>query len=177
MGDSYSEAEVDAATNWCRDEGYIEGTAAFGAGVVRPKITNKGLAFIEGGDGASSASTSRQGGDIYNISNNGAFNWAQNSSNVTQSNTLTQSQVEDVERILGLVRTMLNPQVIGAAEDVAATAKVIVGELEEEVRASAPSCKVKALLIRLMELAATGTVQNGIDALNAMIQQGINGIG
>ncbi|MHC6592909.1 hypothetical protein [Arthrobacter sp. C152] len=86
-----------------------------------------------------------------------------------------------MERILGLVRTMMHPQVIGVGEDVAAATKVIVGEVEE-VQSSAPSGgQVKALPMKLpmklMELAATGTVQNGVDALNAMIQQGINGIG
>jgi hypothetical protein len=112
------------------------------------------------------------------VQGSSGVNVAVDSSNVTQSNTLTQGQIDQVEKMLGSVRAMLTPSTAGVSDDVAAQAEVITGQLEEEIKSSAPQpTVVKALGLKLMELAATGTVQGVVDALNTVIAQGINGIG
>jgi hypothetical protein len=101
-----------------------------------------------------------------NISDSQGLNVAVASSNVTQSNTLSPGQIDQLERILGSVRAMLNPMVIGVTQAAAAAAQTIADEVDEEIHSSAPSAgKVKALLLKLTELAATGTVQGGVDAV------------
>ncbi|MEJ1180849.1 MULTISPECIES: hypothetical protein [unclassified Pseudarthrobacter] len=174
--DPYTPRELARAAEWLVVEGLIRGYPAFGGVLGLPTMTNRGIEVMEAEE--TTPEPVSRGGDVYNIHNTGAFNWAHHSSNITQSNTLTQGQVEQVERTIGSVRAMLTPQFIGVSEDAAAEGQVIVGQLEEEIRSSAPSSgKVKALLMKLMDLAATGTVQGGVDALSAMMQQGINGIG
>lgn len=111
------------------------------------------------------------------ISDSRGVNVAVASSNVVQSNTLTQGQIEQVERILGSVRAMLNPMVLGVTEGVTSEAQNVANQMEEEIHSPAPSTgKVKALMLKLIDLAATGTVQGRVDALTVMMQQGIAGM-
>lgn len=178
FGDPYDQEELYRAAKWLMDEEYISGTRAMGGEVLRPSITTKGTRVIETEQSVNTALT--QAGmtvNEVNITGSQGVNVSVASNNVIQSNTLTQGQIEEVEKILGSVRALLNPAVIGVTDEVAAEAQVLVGEVEEEIQAPAPnSGKVKALLLKLAELAATGTVQGGIDALNALMQQGIAGM-
>lgn len=175
FGDPFTPKEIAREAERLVADGLIQGHAAFGGVLGLPTITSKGRAVMEN-DG--SHAPAARGGDTYNIHNKGAFNWAQNSSNFSQSNTLTQGQIEQVEKMLGSVRAMLTPVAAGVSDDVATQAQVIAGQLEEEIKSPAPKPGVvKALGVKLMELAATGTVQGVVDALNTVIAQGINGIG
>ncbi|WP_460464035.1 hypothetical protein [Arthrobacter pigmenti] len=109
-----------------------------------------------------------------NISGSQGVNVAVASSNVTQSNTLTQEQTERIERILESVRAMLNPTVIGVTEETATQAQVVTDQVQDEIQSSDPDAgRVKPLLSKLGELATTGTVQGGVTALFTVIQQGI----
>jgi hypothetical protein len=95
----------------------------------------------------------------------------------TQSISMNQEQIDKVRDMLGSVRAMLTPASAGVSDDVAANAEIIAGEIQEEISSSAPeSGKVKALGEKLTELAATGTVTAIVNALNAVIQQGIAGL-
>ncbi|MBD1540614.1 hypothetical protein HC749_20945 [Arthrobacter sp. S13_S34] len=178
LGDPYSEDELERAVSWLMAEEYIDGIETFNGELARPEITIKGMRVIETEQSVNKALTSAgMTVNEINISDSQGVNVAVASSNVTQSNTLTQDQIELMERILGSVRSMLNPMVVGVTEDVAAVAQTIADEVDEEIHSSAPSAgKVKALLLKLTELAATGTVQGGVDALSVMMQQGISGI-
>lgn len=178
LGDPYSEDELERAVSWLMAEEYIDGIETFNGELARPEITIKGMRVIETEQSVNKALTSAgMTVNEINISDSQGVNVAVASSNVTQSNTLTQGQIELMERILGSVRAMLNPMVVGVTEDVAAVAQTIADEVDEEIHSSAPSAgKVKALLLKLTELAATGTVQGGVDALSVMMQQGISGI-
>jgi hypothetical protein len=178
FGDPYSEDELERAATWLMAEEYVDGIATFNGELARPEITTKGIRVIETEQSVNKALTSAgMTVNEINISDSQGVNVAVASSNVTQSNTLTPGQIDQIEKILGSVRAILNPMAIGVTDDVAAAAQTIAGEVEEEIHSSAPSAgKVKALLLKLTELAATGTVQGGVDALNSMMQQGINGI-
>ena len=174
LGEPYAESEVDAATRWCREEGYLEGTAAFGGPVVRPTITSKGLAYIEGDDSASTADNARSG-DTYNINNHGAFNWAMNSPNANLNISMSQEDVAKVRDMVESVRAMLGSA--GVSDEAAAEAVTVIGEIEDEISSEAPEGgTVKTLGGKLAEIAATGTVTAIVNALNAVIQQGIAGL-
>ncbi|MDR6794720.1 hypothetical protein J2X12_004132 [Pseudarthrobacter oxydans] len=172
-GDPYVETEVDAATRWCRDEGYLEGTAAFGGPVVRPTITNKGLAYIEGTDSTSLQNS--RGGDVYNINAHGPFAWAQNSPYASVNISMSQEHVKQVHDMLDSYREIIGAA--GVSAEVVAETEIIAAEIEDEITSAAPEGgKVKALGEKLGELAATGTVTAIVNALNAVIQQGIAGL-
>jgi hypothetical protein len=179
LGDPYSPEELSRASKWLFAEDYIDGFWAGSGELLSPSIRTKGMRVIETEQSVNKALISA-GVTVteVNISGSSGVNVAIASNNVSQSNTLTQGQIEQVERILGSVRAMLNPTVIGATEEVAAEAQTVVTAVEEEIQSPAPNPgKVKALLLKLVDLAATGTVQGGVDALYAMMQQGIAGIG
>ncbi len=179
FGDQYSEGELGRAATWLLTEGYVDGIETFGGELARPGITTKGIRVIETEQSVNKALTSAgMTVNEINISDSQGVNVAVASSDVRQTNSLTQGQIDQVEKILGSVRAMLNPMVIGASEEVTMEAQTIVREVEDEIHSESPSTgKVKALLLKLTELAATGTVQGGVDALNAMMQQGISGLG
>jgi hypothetical protein len=48
-GQHFATHEVDQATLWLRDEGYVTGSAAMGAGLIRMNITAKGDNVVESG--------------------------------------------------------------------------------------------------------------------------------
>lgn len=179
LGDPYSSEELSRAMKWLFAEDYIDGFWAGSGELLRPIITTKGMRVIETEQSGNKALISA-GVTVteVNISGSSGVNVAIASNNVKQSNTLSQGQIEQVDRILGSVRAMLNPVVLGVTADVSTEASVLADQVEEEIRADAPDGgKVKAMLLKLVDLAATGTVQGGVDALNSMMQQGIAGIG
>lgn len=179
FGEPYTEKELLRATRWLKDEDYVKGIGAFGGELIRPELTTKAVKTIETGKSVNDLLTSA-GVNVTEVHVQGSsgVNIAVDSSNVTQSNTLTQGQIEQVERMLGQVRALLTPITAGVSDQVASQATVITGQLEDEIKSAAPQpAVVKALGVKLMELAATGTVQGIVDALNLVITQGINGIG
>ncbi|MCD5341519.1 hypothetical protein LR392_04655 [Arthrobacter sp. AK04] len=174
----YTEKELLRATRWLKDEEYITGTGAFGGELIRPELTTKAIRTIETGRSVNDLLT-QAGVNVTEVHVQGSsgVNIAVDSSNVTQSNTLTQGQIENVEKMLGQVRALLTPVTAGISDEVASQAKVITGQLEEEIKSPAPQpTVVKAMGLKLLELAATGTVQGVVDALNTVITQGMTGI-
>ncbi|MEW1812431.1 hypothetical protein AB0284_17205 [Pseudarthrobacter phenanthrenivorans] len=179
LGEPYTEAELLRAIRWLRDEDYVEGHGAFGGELIRPGLTAKAIRTIEAGKSANEVLTSA-GVNVTEVHVRGSsgVNIAVDSSNVAQSNTLSQSQIEQVEKMLGSVKALLTPVAAGISEYAAAQSQVVTGQIENEIKSTAPQPRViKALGIKLMELAATGTVEGIVDALNTVIAQGINGIG
>jgi hypothetical protein len=178
LGAQYSQEELFRAAQWLMDKGYIKGHKAMGGEVLRPSITSDGTSVVETGQSVNAVL--KQAGmtvNEVNISGSQGVNVSVASSQVNQSNTMTHGQIEQVERILASVRAMLTPAVIGVTAEVADQAQAIVGEVEEEIQASSPnSGKVKGLLLKLAELAGTGTIQATVDALSALMQQGIAGM-
>lgn len=175
FGERYTADELDRAVELLLDQKYMEAISTFDGGSALPTITSKGIDLVETGE---TATSSAPGGDIYNIHNSGALNLAPRSTNATQSITMTQGQVKQIEETLESLRLMLSPQFIGVTDEVAAEAQAILGDVDEEIHAEAPSGgKVKDWFMKLVDLAATGTVQAGVNALEAVVQQGINGIG
>lgn len=177
LGEPYSIKELNRAMVWLYDGGYIKGIRVYGTDLARPTITTEGQRVVESGEPVNASGAAAGVTNNVSISGSQGVNFAWNSSHVTQSNTMTQDQIDGVERIIGSVRAMLNPVVLGVSEETTTQAQDIANQVEEEIHTQAPDGgKVKALLLKLVDLAATGTVQGGIDALNSMMQQGIAGI-
>ncbi|WP_066299485.1 hypothetical protein [Arthrobacter luteolus] len=175
LGSPYSHKDVMRAADWLLQEEYIEGFKIFGGEIARPKPTPKGMRIVESEESVNQ--TPRVAGNTHNninIQDSNSVNVAFQSSRVQQSSVLSQSQVQQVERALSSVRAMLNPDVLGVTSEDAAEARSIAEKADLEVHAETPDRgKVKALLGKLAELAATGTVQGAVDALISILQQAI----
>jgi hypothetical protein len=178
FGEPYTQSELDRAIRWLRGEEYVKGAALYGSELLRPVLTTKAIRTIETGNSVNQLLTSA-GVNVTEVHVQGSsgVNIAVASSNVNQSNTLTQGQIDQVEKMLGSVRALLNPHFLGVSDTTVADAQEVVGEIEREIQSSAPeTSKVKALAFKIMELAATGTVQGAIDAIKTVVQQGIAGM-
>ena len=175
LSDPYSQGELYRAAGWLLEEEYITGHKLSGGELARPSITPKGTRVVEAEESVNQAlSAAGHTQNNVTITDSQSINVSLQSSNVSQSNSLTEWQVEAVERILGSVRAMLNPPVLGVTEEVAVEAKVVADEVDQEVHSPTPDRgRLKALLFKLVDLAATGTTQGGVDALTAMMQQGV----
>jgi len=177
LGEPYTREEVDRAMMRLYDGGFIKGIRVYGTDLARPMITSEGQSVVESGQSVNGDRGSVGVTNNVNISGSQGVNFAWNSSNVTQTNTMTQQQVDTMERVLGSVRAMLNPMVLGVSEETTTEAQVIANQVDEEISTQAPDGgRVKALVMNLIELAATGTVQGGVDALTTMMQQGVAGL-
>lgn len=86
FGDPLTLQELAREANWLLIDGQIYGHPAFGDVLGLPTITSRGMALME--EETNPAPISRGGGDVYNIHNAGALNWAQNSSGFRQTLTL-----------------------------------------------------------------------------------------
>lgn len=178
LGEPYTVVELERAGDWLFDQRYMTGQRTWGAEVLRPRITPEGIRLVETGNSVNDILSSA--GVTVNkvtISDSQGVNVAVASSDVTQNITMSQDQIDKVRDMLGSVRAMLTPASAGVSDDVAAAGEVIAGQIEEEISSSsAEPSKVKALGAKLTELAATGTITAIVNALNAVIQQGIAGL-
>ncbi|MGN7149306.1 hypothetical protein ACTHQ6_09980 [Arthrobacter sp. SAFR-179] len=172
FGDPYTEAELDRAAEWLLDEKHIEGILTFSGDLARPTITNKGISIVDNGTPAGDS-----GRGHITIHNSGAFNWSHNSSNVTQSNNLTQGQVDQVSEMLKTVIPLIASDLVRVSSETVAEAEAVADEIQQEIQsASAQPSRIKELAYKLVELAGTGGVQVGMSAVNSVVQQGIAGM-
>lgn len=131
FGGPFSQEELYGATKWLLEEEYIKGHKASGGELLRPSVTPKGMRVVEGEQPVNHALMSA-GLTMNNvtITDSQSFSVALKSSNFSQSNSMTQGQIEVVERILGSVRAMLNPLVLGVTEEVTTQAQVVAKEVK-----------------------------------------------
>ncbi|MGY3317316.1 hypothetical protein [Arthrobacter sp. TE12232] len=93
-----------------------------------------------------------------------------------QSNTLTAAQVDEARKVATAFRQML--PILGVPEDSHDEAVHVIAELEEEASAPEPNQnRIKNLLFKSLELIALGTAGGAADALGAMTQSAIDGLG
>lgn len=175
FGDYFTTKELARESNWLLVEGYIRGFQSVSGSLKAPTITNLGIAFMEKEE--TTAAPATRGGDVYNINNHGAWNWAQNSSNFRQSNTLNQEQTEQVSKMLASVLPLIASDLVRVTPETLAEAESVAGEIEAEIYSPSPRPnRIKELAYKFVEFAGTGGIQVGIDAVNAVVQQGISGI-
>ena len=93
-----------------------------------------------------------------------------------QSNTLTAAQVDEARKVATAFRHML--PILGVPEDSHDEAVQVIADLEEEASAPEPKqSRIKNLLFKSLELIALGTAGGSADALGAMTQSAIDGLG
>lgn len=175
LGSPFSEGEVSRAVDWLYEKGFVRGTRAWGGAVLRPSITAEGIDMIETSQSAGAA-LAQAGMSVTNINVTGSHgvNLAVASHHVHQSNTLTRNQLDEVAKVIDSAKALLTSTSMGVSEETEAEARGVVSQLEAEIEEESPRAGiVKALVGKLTELAASGTVQWAVDALTALAQQAI----
>lgn len=161
QGDSLTQAEVAAASDWLKDEGYLSGGGSFGHGVVRPSITPRGEALADAGRSVrgGNAPADPQGTTTIHISN--STNVAVASPGATQ----LYSTNEQIERALA-VADALGLAAEGSSDSVA-EARRIAAEIKQEVAQPQPHAgRLKQLL---MSAITAGTVTLGQTAATDLV--------
>lgn len=178
LGLAYSDDEITRTAKWLKDKGYIQAWTPINGKVMAPRITASGIHIVELTESA--GSEAKPEGMIvnnnFNIRDSHSMNFALNSPGAVQSNTLTAEQVDEARKVATAFRQML--PILGIAEERQDEAVQVIANLEEEVSSSEPKqSRIKNLLFKSLELIALGTAGGAADALGAMTQSAIDGLG
>ena len=176
-GAEFTEREIAQATRYLRAEQLIQGKAAMGGPIVRPQITPHGIRMIEHEDKPPAVIASERASVTHNytIHNSGHMNLAAGSENVTQSLTLTSTQINDARMATNAFSQTL--PILGLPEEHQTEAKQVITELEEETAFSDPnSGKLRMLLNKVVEIAVLGTAEGAVEAVVSMAQKAIEGL-
>lgn len=152
LGQSFTTQEVEVATRWLRDEGYIEGVGTSEGTVLRPRITTKGQKAVESGRSVNDEGPPRWSHETHNTINvgtasGGAFAAG---SNINQTIALDHSQRQ---QMLELAEYLEGEGELDAASQVreaqsAPEAKSALARVQELVVATVPPV---AILIRAIQ--------------------------
>lgn len=177
LGLAYDDDEITRTAKWLKDKGYIQAWTPVNGKVMSPRITARGIHFVELTESAGSAA--KPEGMIvnnFNIRDSHSMNFALNSPGAVQSNTLTTEQVDEVRRVGNFFRDV--KPVLGLPDDRKAEADQVIAELEEETASSEPSQgRLKALLYRVLDVVATGTAESAVEVATSIAQTAIEGLG
>jgi hypothetical protein len=161
-GRPFTEQEVKAASEWLKDQGYITGVSAFGAGVVRPEITTKGenvVEFDRSVNADAQPPVAPYSVTTVNVTGSGN-NVAANSSDVTQTTTVTMTD-ENARQLLGIAESLdqlAASTLLGLNQDRTREAALVVESLRETAKQdAAPGQEVRTLLDKVKEVALSGT--------------------
>lgn len=177
LGLAYSDDEITRAAKWLKDKGYIQAWTPINGKVMSPRITASGIHFVELTESAGSATPEGMiVNNNLNIRDSHSMNFALNSPGAVQSNTLTAAQVDEARKVATAFRQML--PILGVPEDCHDEAVQVIADLEEEASAPEPKQnRIKNLLFKSLDLIALGTAGGAADALGAMTQSAIDGLG
>ena len=177
-GRAFTDRETEAASDWLRDERYIEGDSFTGFGVVRPVITTKGERAVESERSVNADAQQPAPYSVTTVSVTGSGNnVAANSTNVSQSTTVTMTE-ENSRQLLGLAESLaqlVNADLLGLDEEQTKEAALVVESLRETAQQDAvPGGTLRALLDRAQQVALDGTGtaigQTFFAAVNQVIQ-------
>lgn len=178
-GFPFTNIEVERAAAWLYREEHISGIETSGAEIVRPEITTKGSRVVE--SGASVNAPEGNGGTTLHTNNieihdSHSLNLVTGSSHVTQSNTVSIEQRTKTSEFIGSTRDLL--PMLGLTGEQQALVGQIVDELEVETSSVAPQqSKMKELANKALEIVVTGTASGMVNALVAMGNGVILGLG
>lgn len=180
-GSPFTEADVELACGYLHDEGLIAGTKAWGGLIPRPNITSIGVRAVEAeslGNPriAAGATIVTNHNNHVNFENSHSINVALNSQNVNQSNTVTIEQIKLTKDFIGSTRDLL--PALGLSSEQQEAVGEIVDALEAETTSDAPQpSKMKELAGKVVEIVVTGTASGMVNALVAMGEGAILGLG
>jgi hypothetical protein len=173
-GSTFTQAEVNAAGEWLRDEGHLTALNVAAAGVVRPTITTKGQKVVERGASVNDDSPAAANMPVnVNFTNSGSYNQiALNSPGATQSMTvtITEDRSECLTKLASAVDEYaphlgLNPGQAAEAQTVALALREVAAE------PVADSGRLKGLIDTVKVIAIGGTGGAFGDGLVALAQQ------
>ncbi|NUU30944.1 hypothetical protein [Arthrobacter sp. C9C5] len=176
-GADFTEGEITRATRYLRDRQLIQGKAAMGGPIVRPQITPHGIQTIEHDDEPAAVIASERASVTHNytIHNSGQMNLAAGSENVSQSMTLTSTQINDARMAANAFSQTL--PILGVPHERQAEAEQVIAELEEETASPDPQPgKLKTLLNKVVEIAILGSAEGAVEAVVSMAQKAIDGL-
>jgi hypothetical protein len=177
-GRTFTDREIEAASEWLRDEGYLKGQSFYGGGILRPVITTKGERVVESERSVNADAQQPAPYSVTTVNVTGSGNnVAANSSNVSQTTTVTMTD-ENSRQLLGLAESLAqltNSGLLGLNEDQTREAALVVESLRETAeRDEAPGSDVRRLLdkAKAVALAGTGTAigQTVVAAIDQVIQ-------
>jgi hypothetical protein len=158
-GEPFTDQEVEAASDWLRDEEYIAGTSVWGAGVVRPTITTKGEKSVESKTSVNAQANPPAPYSVTTVNVTGSGNnVAANSSNVSQTTTVTMTE-DNSRQLLGLAESLAQlTELLGLNEGQTREAALVVESLRQTAEQDAvPGPEVRTLLDKAKEVAVSGT--------------------
>lgn len=177
-GSPYSEQELKDAKNWLDEEGFIVGKKTADNDIYYAEITSKGTRAVESGRSVNDwhlggiSMTDRS----INITGSNNVNVAQDSSNVTQSNTLTQEQLGKITDVIESYRALSGA--LNLPEEQLEAAETLVGEIEEETAdVNADPGKIRKALERLTGIVAEYGAKGVSTAVIGVIEQAMQFLG
>ncbi|CAB4922465.1 unannotated protein [freshwater metagenome] len=160
-GEPFTTRDVDRATKYLRDLGFLQGEASWGGGVMRPTITSAGVSYVRGGMKDQELSS----GAIYNIhvgSNSGQLQAGDGQF------TQTQAQGLHAQELREMFQAMREAVFQVSEDDDRDALELQVRDLEEEVTKPTPDpALIEQRISRLRRLAE----KIGSPALTAAISE------
>lgn len=173
-GSSFTERELYDASRHLRDEDYITGMAAHGAGVIRPQITLKGRYAVEQERSVSAPQSSAVSYTV-NANNSRGFNMMVDSVGSSQSNTIIEINVDEARKVAEAFRSMI--PIFGLPEEQLSEARSTSDELDIVLESDQPEPnKVRQLVNKATEVAALGTTSGVVQAFVEMARSFLESI-
>jgi hypothetical protein len=178
LGQPFTAKEIADASDWLKAEGYINGSSTWNAGVIRPSITARGQKVVESERSVNAQAQQPAPYSVTTVNVTGSGNnVAANSSNVTQTTTVTMTD-ENSRQLLGLAESLAkltNSGLLELNEDQTREAALVVESLRETAEQdAAPGQDVRTILdkAKTIALAGTGTAigQTFVAAVDQVIQ-------
>ncbi|RZU30885.1 hypothetical protein [Blastococcus saxobsidens] len=160
-GEPFTEQEISSASQWLRDEGYLQGVTIASGEVYNPMITTKGQKAVESERSVNADAQQPAPYSVTTVNVTGSGNnVAANASNVSQTTTVQMTE-DNSRQLLGLAESLAqltNAGLLGLNEDQAREAALVVESLRETAgQDEAFGGDVRTLLDKVKEVALTGT--------------------
>jgi hypothetical protein len=153
-GAPFEESELHAASRWLHDEDYISGSGSLQGGIIRPKLTSKGVRAVEQGEDVNRGPKA-SGATYFNTHVYGpASNVAVASNDFSQTSNTNNQAATAAAEVLAAVREVLD---VLAANDPARRAELQGALREAEVAGSADPHLIHRVLTKVRDTVASGT--------------------
>ncbi|TNM69149.1 hypothetical protein FHN55_05030 [Streptomyces sp. NP160] len=182
-GLGFSQQEIEDATRWLAEKGFLRGQGSWGGGIPRPSITAAGEDVVESKRSVNDVSPSLPGDDVpspstvtnYNITG-GNINIADHSPGAQQSISIS---TETRQQVLGVAQALDDARgILGLDSAQTQVAAQVSADLRAEASAPQPDRgRLRELLAKVSEVAVSGTGTAIGSAVVALAEQAIAAIG
>lgn len=144
--DALTEDDVQKASMWLREEGFLKGTATFGGGVPRPSITAKGERLVSDGRSVRDDPSSPAQSSFIVVHGSQGVTIANNSTNVTQTVNV-EIRIDKAREVATALQSAA--QGAGVPPTVASAANETAAEILQEIEQETPNLgRIKELLFK-----------------------------